>query len=219
MSTTWPSLRDATGMVLRGSVAVLLVAIVLFGMGFVGFAFVVSASEEPADPRADAIVALTGGRDRVAEAIDLLAAGRGRRLLISGVHPTTRAVDIQKMTDSDRDVFACCIDLGRTAQSTAGNAEEAAEWVKTHGFTSLIVVTSAYHMPRSLLELDRALPDVRKVPFAVARPDLNLSTWYLHPATAKLLFGEYVKYIVARFAHQAPPIATTRVALGGERGR
>ena len=219
MSPSRPSLRDAVGLVLRGSVAFVLVAALLFGIGFLGFAFVVAASEEPADPRADAIVALTGGRDRVAEAIDLLAAGRGRRLLISGVHPTTRAVDIQKMTDSDREVFSCCIDLGRMAQSTAGNAEEAAEWVKAHGFTSLIVVTSAYHMPRSLLELDRALPDVRKVPFAVARPDLNLSTWYLHPATAKLLFGEYVKYIVARFAHQAPLIAPTRVALGGERGR
>jgi uncharacterized SAM-binding protein YcdF (DUF218 family) len=200
--------------VVRGTLAAIVAAVLLFGLGFVGFAFVVAATEEPADPRADAIIALTGGRDRVAEAVELLSAGRGRRLLISGVHPQTRAVDIQKMTDADRDVFACCVDLGRMAQSTAGNAEEAAEWVREHGYSSLIVVTSAYHMPRSLLELDRALPGVRKVPYAVSRPDLNLATWYLHPTTAKLLFGEYVKYIVARLAHQAPRTASTQVAFG-----
>lgn len=209
------SLRHFVGQMLRGVVAVGVVGSLLFGLGFVVFAFVVTTSEEPADPQADAIVALTGGRDRVAEAIELLTAGRGRRLLISGVHPQTRAIDIQKLTESDRGMFTCCIDLGRTALSTAGNAEEAAAWVKEHGFKSLIVVTSAYHMPRSLLELDRALPNVRKVPFAVSHPDLNLETWYLHPTTAKLLFGEYLKYIVARFAHQAPRIASTQVARLG----
>ncbi len=212
--------RHLLGQALRGVLASAIAATVLFALGFVVFAFVVTSSEEPADPHADAIVALTGGKDRVAEAIELLTAGRGRRLLISGVHPQTRAIDIQKLTESDRHMFTCCIDLGRTALSTAGNAEEAAAWVKEHGFKSLIVVTSAYHMPRSLLELDRALPQVRKVPFAVSHPDLNLETWYLHPTTAKLLFGEYLKYIVARFAHQAPRIASTQVArLGGVTAR
>ncbi|MCE1235627.1 MAG: YdcF family protein [Hyphomicrobiales bacterium] len=211
-TTTDRSARSIAAALARGAAALVAMAGALFVFGFVVFAFLVASTEEPADPRADAIVALTGGRDRVAEAIDLLSAGRGRRLLISGVHPQTRAIDIQKMTESDRAVFACCIDLGRMAQSTAGNAEEAAEWVKQHGFTSLIVVTSAYHMPRSLVELDRALPEVRKVPFAVSRPDLNLETWYLHPATAKLLFGEYLKYIVARFAHQAPTGAVWQTA-------
>lgn len=216
--TTMPRLspRSLVASLRRGTIGVVIAAVLLFGLGFLVFAFSVATTEEPADPHADAIVALTGGRDRVAEAVDLLVAGRGRRLLISGVHPSTRAVDIQKLTDGDRSVFACCVDLGRMAQSTAGNAEEAADWVKAHGFTSLIVVTSAYHMPRSLLELDRALPGVRKIPFAVSRPDLNLETWYLHPATAKLLFSEYVKYIVARFAHQASRTTSTEVALRSE---
>lgn len=208
-----------TQTVVRGGLMAVAALVLAFGLGFVGFAFVVAETEEPSNPHADAIVALTGGRDRVAEAVDLLMAGRGRRLLISGVHPQTRAIDIQKMTDADREVFACCVDLGRMAQSTAGNAEEAAEWVREHGYSSLIVVTSAYHMPRSLLELDRALPGVRMVPFAVSRPDLNLSTWYLHPTTAKLLFGEYLKYIVARLAHQAPRTAATQVALGSPTAR
>lgn len=213
-------LRSIATALLRGVGLVGAAAAAVFVLGFVGFAVTVSLSEVPANPRADAIVALTGGRDRVVEAVDLLAEGRGRRLLISGVHPQTRAADIQKLTEGDRTVFDCCVDLGRMAQSTAGNASEAAEWVREHGYTSLIVVTSAYHMPRSLLELDRALPSVRIVPYAVSRPDLNLETWYLHPATAKLLFGEYLKYIVARFAHQAPQAVSTQVArVGGMAAR
>ena len=182
-----------------GAFGLVLAAAGAFVLGFVGFAVSVSLDEPPAAPTADAIVALTGGKDRVVEATELLAAGRGRRLLISGVHPQTRAIDIQRMTESDRAMFACCVDLGRTAASTAGNAREAAEWARGHGFSSLIVVTSAYHMPRSLVELDHALPDVRMVPFPVAHPDLALDRWYLRPATAKLLFSEYVKYMYARF--------------------
>lgn len=207
--------RSLVALMGRGVVGLATAAVLLFGLGFLVFAFSVASTQEPADPHADAIIALTGGRDRVAEAVELLVAGRGRRLLISGVHPLTRATDIQKLTDGDRSVFACCVDLGRQAQTTAGNAEETANWVRAHGFESLIVVTSAYHMPRSLIELDRALPKVRKIPYAVSRPDLNLETWYLHPTTAKLLFSEYVKYIVARFAHQVPRNASTQVALGG----
>ena len=204
--------RSLAARALMAVIATVGLGLTLFFGGFVAFSVWVSVLETPTSPRADAIVALTGGRDRVAEAIDLLATGHGRRLLISGVHPQTRAVDIQKMTEADRDVFACCVDLGRTALSTAGNAAEAADWARTHGFSSLIVVTSAYHMPRSLLELDRALPSVRKVPYAISRPDLNLETWFVHPTTAKLLFGEYLKYIVARFSHGIPQTAPTVVA-------
>lgn len=195
-------------------------ALVVFVGGFVAFAVTVSHSVAPTRPKADAIVALTGGRDRVAEALGLLGGGSGRRLLISGVHPQTRAADIVNATDQDGALFACCVDLGRTAQSTAGNAVEAAEWARAHGFTSLIVVTSAYHMPRSMVELDRALPQVTKVPYPVTRTDLELKRWWAHPTTAKLLFGEYVKYIVARVAHTVPHSTATVLAgieMGGGR--
>ena len=89
------------------------------------------------------------------------------------------------------------------------------EWVRAHGFTSLVVVTSAYHMPRSLAELDHALPDVTKIPYPVANPDLALDRWYLRPATVKLLFSEYVKYIYVRFVPaglRTPPTAPVAAA-------
>ena len=63
--------------------------IVAFGLGFVVFAEAV-ARQPTGDPgRADAIVALTGGQDRIDEAVRLLVDGHGTRLLISGVNTRT----------------------------------------------------------------------------------------------------------------------------------
>jgi uncharacterized SAM-binding protein YcdF (DUF218 family) len=185
--------------------AVLCVAALLsaFGLGFLWFTTWVALSQPPLDARADGIVVLTGGRDRVQGGLDLLEAGRGRRLLISGVHPHTRADDIRRQTASSANVFDCCVDLGRRAETTVGNALEAADWARAQGFDSLIVVTSAYHMPRSMAELDKALPGVRKIAWPVHRPDLAIETWFARPATAKLLLHEYVKYIVTRFGPTA----------------
>ena len=170
-----------------------------FGAGsFLHFTALVAATRAPADVGADGIVVLTGGRDRVHGAIDLLEEGRAKRLLISGVHPLTRAEDIQRATESNPTLFRCCVDLGFKAETTVGNARETADWVRRQGFRSLIVVTSAYHMPRSLAELGQAMPEVTLIPFPVKRSDLNLDTWYVHPRTLKLLTAEYLKYMLAR---------------------
>lgn len=186
-----------------GAVVALTTVIGCFGLGFLWFATRVALSTPPDDARADGIVVLTGGRDRVQGAVDLLEAGRGKRLLISGVHPHTRAEDIRRATIGAAGLFGCCVDLGHRAETTVGNAREAADWARAHRFDSLIVVTSAYHMPRSMVELDRVLPGVHKVAWPVKRPDLNIETWFLHPQTAKLLMHEYVKYIVTRFGGTA----------------
>lgn len=191
-------------------------AITLFFAGFLWFSFAVAFWTAPKAPVADGILALTGGRDRVLGAVELLEAGRAKRLLISGVHPQTTATDILRATEADRHLFDCCVDLGRTAETTVGNAREAADWMHVNRFSSLIVVTSAYHMPRSLVELRRALPEVRMVPYPVARPDLNLRTWFLHPATARVLFQEYVKYVITRFGPVVPGLKPLSFAARGE---
>lgn len=199
-----------------GGIGVVTLVVALFFGGFLWFAFEIAWSRVPADPNADGIVALTGGRDRVQGAVDLLEGRHGRRLLISGVHPLTTLSDIARATEGDRSVFDCCVDLGRKAETTVGNAQEAAEWARSNGFSSLIVVTSAYHMPRSLVELDRALPGVRMIAYPVTRSDLHLGTWFLYAKTTKLLFQEYLKYMVARFGPIAGRVVPTVVAQRGD---
>src|SRR5262249_22677598 len=110
-------------------------------------------------------------------AIELLAAGRGRRLLISGVHRATSAAEIARINPRYEGLVSCCVDLDHSAINTVGNAVETRRWVRDRGFTSLIVVTSAYHMPRTMAELEKQMPDTQLVPFPVVTEKMRSAPW------------------------------------------
>jgi uncharacterized SAM-binding protein YcdF (DUF218 family) len=173
-------------------------AIAAFVGGFLWFVASVPTEEVSIDRPADGIVVLTGGASRIADAIELLAAGRGKRLLISGVHPATSSSELARLSPANGRWLACCVDLGHAAVNTTGNAIETKRWVTDRGFRSLIVVTSNYHMPRTMAELRRRMPDVALVPFPVVTDKMRSEAWWSSPPTAKLLFSEYLKYIVAQ---------------------
>ena len=151
-------------------------------------------AQEPA--RADAIVALTGpSAERVNAAIRLLEQGKGRRVLISGVNREVRRQELRALTPGSNRLFNCCVDLGFEAETTTGNAQEIAAWARAKGYDSLIVVTSDYHMPRSLVEIRSAAPDVELTPYAVATPSLDDSRWWRAAVTARRMTLEYMKYL------------------------
>ena len=171
---------------------------VAFVAGFLWFVASVPTEEVSIDRPADGIVVLTGGASRIADAIELLAAGRGKRLLISGVHPTTSSSELARLSPAHGRWMTCCVDLGHAAINTTGNAIEIKQWVTDRGFRSVIVVTSNYHMPRTMAELRRRMPDVALVPFPVITDKMRDEAWWSSPSAAKLLFSEYLKYIVAQ---------------------
>lgn len=148
--------------------------LVVFGLlaGFAGYAGHVSALESPDELRADAIIVLTGGEGRLQQAVELLEDGAGDRLLVSGVNPSVSGEALRNTANIDPDLFECCIDLGREATDTVGNAREAVAWAEDHGFDRLIIVTSDYHIPRSILELRALMPERELIayPVASARP-------------------------------------------------
>ncbi|MGE0700586.1 MAG: YdcF family protein [Hyphomicrobiaceae bacterium] len=172
-------------------------------VGFVAFAATVRSLAPAADVRADAIVVLTGDEERIATGVRLMIEGRARRLLISGVHPTTRVpTELKRRIHGDDQareaLVRCCVDIGHDALNTSGNADEARNWARMHGFASLIVVTSSYHLPRGIAEFGRSMPDVTLVPYPVMparsrRPEV----WWQHGPTVRLLASEYVKFIGA----------------------
>lgn len=183
---------------LRVAFVVVLVCVAFFVGGFLRFATTVSHISPSDDINADAIVVLTGGADRIEGALDLLANGHAKRLLISGVHPKTTRGTLAKQSSTQADLFTCCVDLDKKAEDTIGNAEQTSAWVHEYGFRSLIVVTSAYHIPRSMAELQNALPSVELKPYPVVRRDLMMHEWYAHWGTTRLLLREYLKYVAAR---------------------
>lgn len=165
--------------------------------GFGMFASTVRQTAPERLPSADAIVVLTGGEDRIEAGVKLLAQGKGRRLLISGVNPSTRASEIGRLVGRDNRLFRCCVDFGYLAVDTSSNAAEARAWAASRGYSKLIVVTSNYHMPRSLAEFARVLPHVQLFSYPVGTRQYHLDTWWQHPPTARLLATEYIKFITA----------------------
>src|SRR5437764_5299937 len=105
-------------------VAALAIVFVGGGLGFVGFLSQLRAVEVNPASKADGIVVLTGGSSRVSDAMELLAGGYGKRLLISGVHRTNAASDISRSLPDNQSLLRCCVDLDRSAVNTRSNAAE-----------------------------------------------------------------------------------------------
>ena len=166
-------------------------------VGFIAFAAAVVHRGPPNDPRADGIVVLTGGTARIDGAMSLLAEGRAKRLLISGVNPSVSRELIGDMVgEALRPQLDCCVDIDH-ARDTVENASSAGRWAANLSFSSIIVVTSGYHMPRSMAELGSAMPGIRLIAFPVANPDLALEDWWRNPTAFSLLAREYGKYLAA----------------------
>jgi len=197
----------------RVVVAVALCACLLFVGGFALFATHVSRMATPKNPaQADAIIVLTGGQARIDAAVDLLKSGKGERLLISGVHPSTTRTTLQAATGADKALFSCCVDIDRDALDTIGNAEESAKWVRNHDYNRVILVTNNYHMPRSLLEVGRLIGPAELEPYPVVNADLGNGGWMVQPEALRVLFTEYNKYLLA-LARGALPVPPTEVGL------
>jgi uncharacterized SAM-binding protein YcdF (DUF218 family) len=178
------------------------VIMALLTLGFAVFAHLAMREAPPVVAAADGIVVLTGADNRILEGIRLLRQGLARRLLISGVNPRTRREDVRRIAHSGDRQIDSRIDLGYDAQDTTGNADETRNWATHWRFKRLIVVTSSYHMPRSLFELGRVLPGVDLIPHPIVPNRLREEPWWLHAGTARVLVAEYLKLFpsAARFA-------------------
>ena len=176
----------------------LLVVVLLWLAGLFVFADRVIDSTpaiEPAEP-ADAIVVLTGASDeRLKQGMSLLERRKGARMFISGVNPEVKRTELAAVTEGSKRLYECCVDLGYQAENTVGNAHEIADWARGHDFYTLIVVTSDYHMPRSLLELKADMPGATLVPYPVATPDLDARGWWKSRKGQRIIVLEYCKYL------------------------
>jgi uncharacterized SAM-binding protein YcdF (DUF218 family) len=179
------------------TMTVAVVGLFVLTAGFFWFAAQIADGEVNIERKADGIVALTGAASRIPDAIELLAAERGKRLLITGVHRATSASEIARLTPLYSKFFTCCIDLDRSALNTLGNALETKRWAREHNFNSLVVVTSNWHMPRAMAEIAHQLPDVALIPYPVISEKVKSEPWWQSAGTAQFLAAEYLKYLFA----------------------
>jgi uncharacterized SAM-binding protein YcdF (DUF218 family) len=174
-----------------------IVAAILLAFGFLWFAINIQTEDTQLAGKADGIVVLTGAASRIPDAIELLAAERGKRLLITGVHRATSASEIARLTPLYSKYFTCCIDLDKSALNTFGNALETRRWAREHNFNSLIIVTSNWHMPRAMAEVAHQLPDAALIAYPVMSEKVKSEPWWQSLDTTRFLFAEYLKYLFA----------------------
>ena len=186
-----------SGGLVRVATAMAVGAALLWLGGLLAFVGRIDQPAPTSGLQADGIIVLTGGAERLNAALGLLQNGQAQRLLITGVHPEIKAEDLSTVTIGTKQLFECCVDLGKSARNTQGNAAEAAVWAQEHRYRKLIIVTANYHMPRSLLEFRAAMPSAELIAYPVSPPDLMLKAWWQHPGTTSLLASEYTKYLLS----------------------
>jgi uncharacterized SAM-binding protein YcdF (DUF218 family) len=188
---------------LRRLIALVMAATLIGGLiwlvaGFVSFARSISLHEPRVVGQFDGIVVLTGGSQRLSDGLALLAQGHGKRLLISGVYQKTNRDEIARHAGGQGGILECCVDLGKSARNTIGNSIEARRWAQSNGFTSLLVVTSNYHMPRTLAEFGHVLGKTRLSGYPVISDSIDVKRVWSDPATFKLVATEYLKFLVSK---------------------
>ncbi len=138
-----------------------------------------------------AIVVLTGGKGRIEKGIQLLVSKKAKKLFISGVFLGT---DLKTKYNQDQkfsNLYNCCVSYGERAKNTLENAHEVKKWlIKNDEIKKIILVSSYYHLPRSLIIFEKTLPN-RQIVILPAQKKKDISeNFFFH---IKLMFFEYFK--------------------------
>ncbi|MBS0185140.1 MAG: YdcF family protein [Proteobacteria bacterium] len=191
--------------------------ILIWALGFLFFLGYLSFFKEPLPPyeKTDLLVVLTGGKGRIIKGLSLINEDAATHLFISGVEKNVTGPDIlleatkKSASSLNIPVDLSKMQLGHHAKNTHENAQEVALWIKHQNMLnhlknqaplkSIRLVTSIYHMPRSLLEFKRALPNITFVPHPVFSSLFHGIYWWKTLPALKLSFSEYIKYNLAIF--------------------
>ncbi len=176
-------------------------SIIIFSIWLIGFAvfcvYALSLQSDSLEKR-DAVVVLTGGSNRIDTGLKLMKQQHADYLLISGVNKKVRAKKLLKnVSVKDRQK----ITLGYAAENTVGNAKEINQWVNDKKIKSILLVTSFYHMPRSVFEINRLNPQLKIAPRPVFPKSFGDSVDWIKTRYAWLLFIEYHKFIFVHIAY------------------
>lgn len=167
---------------------ILLLLIWLGGYGWFVTQILVNTPSKHIDNK-DAIIILTGGKNRIQEGLRLFAHGKAPKLLITGVHPKSPDKDILSLWDDKANPLPqCCITLERKATTTIENAIESKNWIEKNNIKEALLVTSAYHMPRAIKEFKNAMPELVIHPYPVTQETSIKSSSFW-----SLTFSEYNK--------------------------
>ena len=147
---------------------------------------------------AEAIVALTGGRDRIETDVGLLKKNPSKMLFITGIDLRLKKIPKAiKIPAGLPKISQDKIEFGYRAKNTFENASETKVWLNLRQIKSITLATAAYHTPRSVLEFKEVTPNIQIKCYSVFPTGFKINKWWLNPRSAIFLLKEYVKYSIA----------------------
>lgn len=158
-------------------------------------------SSQPGCEAADAVVAISGGDTtaRTAEAIKLYQNGWGKVLIFSGAAADKSGPSNAKVMQ--KQAITAGVDpnniiLDEVSETTAQNAMRTSNIFKEHGINSAIIVTSAYHERRAMLEFDQRSTGVKIRGHPVANDKQWSPFWWLTPTGWALGVSETIHSLI-----------------------
>lgn len=149
--------------------------------------------------KAQVLVVLTGGYARIEHGLNLLAEKEAPILYISGVADKTTQSQLlrayasaelrQRVADSGGEIVM------DQARSTVSNAQQTAQFVSQHHFTSIRLITANYHMRRALREFRHTMPEVTIIPDPVSPKEFQRGSWWTNDIGRRVIFGEFHKTV------------------------
>jgi uncharacterized SAM-binding protein YcdF (DUF218 family) len=191
----------------RVSYYILIFFVIILGSwagGFISFVYHIPQSVTDSDTHTDAIVVLTGSPCRITAGVHLLAKGYADQLFISGVPEKQSKKSLllggscpSHLLDAELEILTPKTIVGNSAKTTQENALETQAWIEENHIKTIRLVTSAMHLPRSLIEFQRHIPGIQIVPHPVITKTSSYKKWYRSWPVFSKLFLEYNKFLLA----------------------
>ena len=141
----------------------------------------------------DGIAVLTGGQGRIKLGLDLLNKNKKLQLIISGVDKKVSRASI--IPDNLENINS--ITLDKEAESTFQNALVIKNWIQKHKLQKVTIITSYYHMPRSMLLMELLSSHINFYPYPVEKKIYKKLSFKKTLIYYFFLIEEYIKYLMS----------------------
>ena len=128
---------------------IILLLVILLGIGFIKFFLSIKNYKNEENINIQGIAVLTGGKGRIAEGVKIFRENPESYLLISGVD---KSIEIEEIIPVDF-LKSPKVFIDKNSETTLENAKEIIEWSYRNKIKNISIITSDYHMPRSMLVL------------------------------------------------------------------
>ena len=150
------------------------------------------------------VVILTGGTNRIKEGFEVIykldkKSITNLNVLVSGTGKGFSKLSLQEKLNPGFDLrlIECCVELDSVSQNTYSNAIETSKWVSKNNIEEILLITSNYHIPRSILEFQNKMPNLKILYYPIIPKKHQINNWLKSFETFSLIFIEYCKYIIA----------------------